>query len=103
MSYVGIDQAWVSTGSSGGMAAVRVWSPLTDWSFYIQKDNSTITARLESAIESTGPWVSEGSTTTNSTAAELFVIRGSSPFRWVRPYIVHRTNTNAITFRLIGV
>lgn len=97
-----IDQPWTSTGSTGGMTAVQVKTALTDWSFYIEKDNSTITARLESAQNSSGPWFSEGSTTTNSTAAEQFALRGSAPLAWVRPYIVARTNTNTINFRLIG-
>lgn len=103
MSMLGIDQQWVSTGSTGGMTAVRCWAPLTEWAFYIEKaDGSTITASLQSAITSTGPFVSEGSTTTNSTAPELFVMRGDGPLRYVRPYITARTNTNTITFRLTG-
>lgn len=98
-----IDQSWNSSGTTGGMTAVQAAEGIRQWAFYIAKDNSTITASMQSAIDSTGPWVTEGSTTTNSTAAEAFVFRNTGPVGWVRPYITARTNTNAILFRFIGM
>ena len=102
MPVVEIDQAWSSTGGTGGMTAVQIYNSVIEWAFYAEKDNSTFTVALQSAQQSSGPWVTEASTTTNSTAAEQFVMRGDGPMPFVRPYITARTNTNTINFRLIG-
>jgi len=102
MPVAEIDQSWISSGGTGGMTPVQIYNSVIEWAFYAEKDNSTITVSLQSAQNSTGPWVTEGSTTTNSTAAEQFVMRGDGAMPWVRPYITARTNTNTINFRLIG-
>lgn len=97
-----VDQEWISTGTTGGMTEIRIREPLQEWAFYAQVNDSTVTVSLQSAQNSSGPWVTEASTTTNSTAAQQFVTRGDGPLRFARPYITARTNTNTITFRLTG-
>jgi len=92
------DVTWAFT-SSGGGAAVQITGTVTDAAFFCQTGPaSTATVSIQSALESTGRWATEASTSLSTGAAT--VLRVSGPFLWLRP---HNNSTGVMTVRGIGV
>lgn len=99
------DFGWTSTGSSGALTAVEVRWAAVESAFYVQHSTltSTQSISLQSAIDSTGPWVTETSTSISTAVSTAFVLRVTGPInRWVRPYI-HSASTGEYKFRLVGI
>ena len=101
-----IDQGWTSTGSSGALAAVEAKGPVSQSVLYCECSTvaSTQSFSLQTAANSSGPWVTEGSTSlaASATVAAAAVLRLTGPYGWVRPY-VNNNSTGQMNFRLIGV
>ena len=101
-----IDQGWTSTGSSGALTAVEVKSPPSYSALYCECSTiaSTQSFSVQTAAHSSGPWVSEGSTSIPATGSVTgaAVLRVTGPYGWVRPYL-NSASTGDYSFRLIGV
>lgn len=82
---------WTSTGSTAGAAAIGnpvqlFFQPLQASVLYEHSTGCTGTVTFRTAMESTGPWVTLGSTTTNSSLAEAFSYSLTGPFgEWIQP------------------
>lgn len=80
--------AWTSTGVAGAMGSpVQLFfQPFQASVMYEHSTGCTGTITFRTAMESTGPWVTLGSTTTNSSLAEAFSYTLSGPFgEWIQP------------------
>ena len=99
-----IAKTWTSTGSSGGLDAVRIIGTPVESVIYVQFSTLATTQSwsFQSAQDSTGPWMIEASGTISTAASTQVSIRLSGPFGWVRPYL-HTVSTGTYQFRLIGV
>ena len=106
-----IKQAWTilrsAAASSGAQAAVEMQDNVTQAVMYI--DHSTLATTnsfsFQSAQQSSGPWLIEGSTVTGAvgTVSTNFAMRVTGPIGpWVRPY-VHTASSGGYDFLLIGV
>ena len=100
-----INQSWLSTGSSGGMAAIEV--PISAAYTVMYIDHSTLATTqsfsYQSAKESTGPWFIEGSTQISTAVSTRFSLRVTGPVgSFVRPYL-HTASTGLYNVQLIGV
>lgn len=81
--------SWPSSGGSSG----RIGSPVQLFEQPLQaaiitehSTGCTGTIVFDTAMESTGPWATLGSTTTNSSLAEIFQYLLTGPFgRWIQP------------------
>lgn len=94
-----LDQPWSFTGTSGGGAAVEIHGNVTESAWYFNTGAaSTATVSVQSGPTSTGPWITEASTTLSTAAAT--VLRVTGPFAWVRPF---NNSTGVVTVRVIGV
>lgn len=100
-----VKQAWASTGSSGGMAAIELIHCPSYAVMYI--DHSTLATTqsfsFQSAQESSGPWFIEGSTQiAAANASTRFAMRVTGPIGpWVRPYF-HSASTGNYNIILLG-
>ena len=101
-----VKQGWVSTGSSGGLAAIHV--PCQPSYSVLYVDHSTIATTqsfsLQSAKESSGPWLNEASTSISTTAGSTRnALRVTGPLGpWVRPYF-HTASTGTYNLEFLGV
>ena len=99
-----INHVWTSSGASGGLAAVRVYGPVSQSALYCQFSTlaTTNSVSFQTAQESSGPWFTEASTSISTLAAGQFVLRVTGPYDYMRPYI-HTESTGTYQLRLIGV
>ena len=94
-----IKQGWTSTGSSGAFAAVNLQGSdqFTQAAVYV--DHSTLATtqsiNIESAQESTGPWLTEASTVMSTATSTNFVMRIAGP---IGPFVRPRLLTSATGF-----
>lgn len=100
-----VKQAWLSTGSSGGLPAVEM--PFSAAYSVMYVDHSTLATTqsitYQSGLESTGPWFLEGSTGMTTVASTRLIMRVTGPVGpWVRPYL-HTASTGTYNIILIGV
>ncbi len=81
--------AWSSTGGSSGPVGLPVqlfFQPFQGVVGYEHSTGCTGTVAFRTAMESTGPWMTLGSTTTNSSLAEAFTYTLTGPFlEWIQP------------------
>ena len=101
-----VDQGWTSTGSSGALAAIEIKSPPSQSVLYCECSTiaSTQSFAFQTAAHSSGPWVTELSTSVPATGAVTgaAVLRLTGPYGYVRPYL-NSASTGDYSFRLIGV
>lgn len=103
-----INHVWTSTGSSGGIANPFGQNDcgVLNTVLYCQSSTlaSTQSFSLQTALASTGPWFTEGSTSISATAnaGSLDALRLTGPWLYLRPYLNH-SSTGTFTFRLVGV
>lgn len=100
-----VKQAWTSTGASGGLAAIELRDPPTECVFRVGVSTlaTTQSISLQSAQESSGPWVIEASTQITTAASTAYVMRLTGPVGpWVRPYL-HTTATGTYAVMFLGV
>jgi hypothetical protein len=79
---------WDSTGAAGvlGLPVKLYFQPFQASVMYEHSTGCTGTVAFRTAMESTGPWATLGSTTTNSSAAEAFFYTLTGPFgEWIQP------------------
>lgn len=100
-----VNQVWTATGSSGGLTAVQLPIPPAFSVLYV--DHSTLATTqsfsFQSARESSGPWINEGSTAISTASSTRLALRVTGPVGpWVRPYL-HTASTGEYGFQLIGV
>lgn len=93
-----------STGSSGGLTAVESQFGAIETVVYFQNDTlaATQSIRIETAPDSTGPWISEASTTISTVGSTSGRFRITGPFGYIRPYL-QAASTGTYRVRLIGV
>jgi len=100
------DFSWTSIGTTvaGGVAldAVQLPFPPTESVLYATASTlaSTQSYSFQTGLASTGPWVTENSTTLPAASASR--IRLTGPYPWMRP-ILNSASTGTYTFRLIAV
>lgn len=103
-----ITHTWTSTGSTSGWnTPVYMDFPATALALYIQTSTiaTTNSFQLQSAISSSGPWLTEGSTaiTADANASGLDVIRVSAAAGpWFRP-VTKTASAGTYTIKLLGV
>lgn len=106
MGMYEVDWKWTSTGTSGGLTALEVRSPLSQWVLYCEASTCATTQSfaMQSAITSSGPWATDGSTALAATASVTAAanLRGSGPVAWVRPFL-NSVSTGTFNFRFIGI
>jgi len=88
--------AWTSTGVAGAMGSpVQLFfQPFQVSVMYEHSTGCTGTVTFRSAMESTGPWFTHGSTTTNSSLAEAFFYTLTGPFgEWIQPALTATPST----------
>lgn len=98
-------QGWTSTGSSGGLAALRL--PLPPSYSVLYCDFSTLATTnsfaLQSALESSGPWLDEVSTSISTATSTRLGIRVTGPIGpYVRP-ILKTASTGTYNLMFLGV
>jgi hypothetical protein len=95
-----VKQEWESSGSSGGLAAVQLRESPAVFALYCSVSTlaTTQSFSLQTAAQSSGPWVSELSTQMTTAASTRYVLRGTGPLgEWVRPYL-HTAATGTYYF-----
>jgi hypothetical protein len=94
---------WQSTGSSGGLTAIRLDGFQAQSVLQIQYSTlaTTQSVSFQTAQESTGPWFIEASTSISTAASTCINLRVTGPFTWMRPYL-HTASTGTYQFRLIA-
>jgi hypothetical protein len=101
-----INHQWTHNGDSGGLAAVQVQGGVRWSALYVQASTiaTTMSFQLQTAPQSTGPWVTEGSTSVSATATagSQDVLRLVGPYQFLRPYFPTKSS-GTYTVRLIGV
>lgn len=104
-----VNRVWPSTevpGASGGFTAVRLDAACHHSALYLQCSTlaSTQSFAFQTAQESTGPWVTENSTSIGATANAngAAVIRVTGPYLYMRPYL-NSASTGTYQFRLVAV
>ena len=98
-----INQVWTSTGSSGGLTAVRL-DGFQQHSVLLCQYSTLATTQsvsFQTAQESTGPWFVEASTTISTAASTQIALRVTGPYTWMRPYL-HTASTGTYQFRLLA-
>ena len=101
-----LSQVFLSTGAAGVMGQVECRHGVQNLSCYIAHSSLTSTAsfQLESAIDSTGPWFVEGSTSsTGANVSTTFRLQITGP---VAPFVRVRllaTSTGQFNVLLMGV
>lgn len=99
-----IDVLLTSSGSSGGMGDVPI--PMGTMELVVYFQNSTIATtqsiRLDTAPDSTGPWVPEASTSISTVGSTSGRFRITGPCPWVRP-VLQTASTGNYWVRIIGV
>lgn len=98
------DHLITSSGSSGALTAIQASFGAIETVMYFSNDTlaTTQSIQLQTAPDSSGPWISEASTTISTVGSTQGRFRLTGPFGWIRPYL----NTNATgtyRVRLIGV
>lgn len=98
------DFVWTSAGSSGGLTALEVPFGAVESALYCNHSTlaSTQSFFVQTAPESTGPWVTEGSTAISTAVAAQVVVRWTGPYRFVRPRL-GAASTGTYRFRLFAV
>lgn len=97
-----VEQTWTAAAaaSTGGLDGIAVLGDVLEWVCYMQSGaGCTATGSFQTAPSTAGPWATEAST--DVSASEAAVFRGSGPIRAARPYVVAKS-TGALTFTLIG-
>ena len=102
---VEVELSWTSTGSSGALTSALVNMGAVQTALYCEASTiaTTQSFAIQTAAHSTGPWVTEGSTSVGGGAAATgaAVLRLTGPFKYVRPYL-NSASTGNYTFRLLG-
>ena len=94
------DQTWVFLGSSGAGTPVQVTGAVNFSAWYASVSTaSTATVEIQSAMDSTGPWFVESST--SLTTGSMRVLRITGPLLWVRPN--NNSTGDRVTVRGVGV
>ena len=98
------DFAWDSTGTSGGMTIVSLPFPPVQSALYIQYSTlaTTQSVSMQTAQQSTGPWVIEASTSISTAASTQIVFRVTGPYPFMRPYL-HTSATGTYRLRLLAI
>ena len=98
------DYVWTSTGGSSGYigSPVQLFGQGVENAVLIEHSTGcTGTISFDTAQESTGPFVSLGSTTTNSSLAEAFRLNMTGPLGdWVQPRFTSAPTTGYFRIRL---
>ena len=101
------DYVWTSTGGSSGYigSPIRLYDQGLSHSVLIEKSTGcTGTISFETAQESTGPFVSLGSTTTNNAAAEAFRLSLTEPLGdWIQPRFASAPTTGFFRIRFVSL
>ena len=95
-------KVWTATGSSGGLTAVDAGGMMTHSVLLCQCSTlaSTQSFSYQIAQASTGPWLTEQSTSIASGAQAALRITG--PYTWFRPYL-NSASTGTYQFTLVAV
>ena len=106
MAILEINHGWTFNGDSGGLAAVQVAGGALHSALYVQASTvaTTNSVQFQTSPQSTGPWVTEASTSLSATAnaGSMDVLRLTGPYQWMRPYFPTKS-TGAYIVRLIAV
>lgn len=96
-----VDKRWTSTGSSGALTAIHTDGFQQQSILYITHSTlaTTNSVSLQTAPESTGPWVIEATASLSTAVSSAAAIRVTGPYKWVRPYI-HTASTGDYVFHL---
>ena len=104
MAMLEFDAQMESSGSSGALTPVRSAFGAIETVMYFSNDTiaTTQSISLQTAPDSTGPWITEASTAISTVGSTSGRFRLTGPFGWVRAYL-HTASTGAYRVRLIGV
>ncbi|MGE0444508.1 MAG: hypothetical protein AB7P99_04715 [Vicinamibacterales bacterium] len=99
-------KTWTSTGSSGGLTAVDAGGMMTHSVLLCQASTlaSTQSFSYQIAQASSGPWLTEQSTSIGATASvgAQAALRITGPYTWFRPYL-NSASTGTYQFTLVAV
>lgn len=98
-----VDVRLNSTGSSGALTVVAIPFGL-EMVMYFSNDTiaTTQSIRLQTAPDSTGPFVTEASTSISTVGSTAGVFRLTGPTPFVRPYL-NTASTGTYRVRIIAV
>lgn len=98
-----VNHRWTSTGSSGGLTAIRTDGFQLESVLYVFYSTlaTTQSVSFQTSEESTGPWVIEATASISTAVSSAAAIRVTGPYTWVRPYI-HTESTGTYNFRLVA-
>lgn len=87
-----------STGAHGTIFDGLGLRDCRNLSFHIAKgaETSTVSVGIEAGLDSTSPFVRMGSTAYALSSGEIQVVQLTGPLQAVRPYLIARTDSNAI-------
>jgi hypothetical protein len=99
-----VDRTESSIGST--FTAINIPFPPTDSVLYLNASTlaTTQSFAFQTALDSTGPWITENSTAINSngTSNSAARIRVTGPYPWMRP-LLNTASTGTYIFRLVAV
>ena len=104
MSMLEFDAGSTTAGTSGAVLTVQSAFGAIETVMYFQNDTiaTTQSISLQTAPDSTGPWVTEASTAISTVGSTQGRFRLTGPFGYVRAYL-HTASTGTYRVRLIGV